>query len=258
MPRRFVDLSVAIENDIIADPPGYGPKVTYQDHKSTAPFVAARYEGLKPDDLPRGEGFAAELVQLSSHSGTHVDAPYHYTSTMQSGEPAAKIDELPLDWFFGPGVKLDFRHFPDGYVCSALDVESELNRIGHKLQAGDVVLVNTSAGQRYGQPDFVEAGCGMGREATLYLTSRGVRLTGTDCWSWDVHYKYMNEAYQRTKDVSVIWPGHRSGGTIPYSHMEKLHNLEKLPASGFLVSAFPVKIRGASAGWTRAVAIFED
>jgi kynurenine formamidase len=40
--------------------------------------------------------------------------------------------------------------------------------------------------------------------------------------------------------------------------MEKLHNLEALPATGFLVSCFPVKIRGASAGWTRAVAIFED
>ena len=48
------------------------------------------------------------------------------------------------------------------------------------------------------------------------------------------------------------------GRDIGYCHLEKLHNLEALPANGFTVSCFPHKIRGASAGWTRAVAIFED
>ena len=63
---------------------------------------------------------------------------------------------------------------------SGADVEAELARIGHKLEPLQIVLVNTSAGARYGQPDYVPTGCGMGREATLYLTSRGVRVTGTD------------------------------------------------------------------------------
>ncbi|HEY7644139.1 MAG TPA: cyclase family protein, partial [Hyphomicrobiales bacterium] len=35
-------------------------------------------------------------------------------------------------------------------------------------------------------------------------------------------------------------------------------NLEALPATGFLVACFPFKIRGASGGWTRAVAILPD
>jgi kynurenine formamidase len=39
--------------------------------------------------------------------------------------------------------------------------------------------------------------------------------------------------------------------------MEKLQNLEQLPAHGFWVIAFPCKIKGASAGWTRAVAVFD-
>jgi kynurenine formamidase len=43
-----------------------------------------------------------------------------------------------------------------------------------------------------------------------------------------------------------------------YCHIEKLANLESLPPSGFMVACFPFKIRGASAGFTRAVAIFED
>ncbi|UCE30737.1 MAG: cyclase family protein [Burkholderiales bacterium] len=67
---------------------------------------------------------------------------------MDRGKPAAKIDEIPLHWFFGPGVKLDFRHFPDGHVVSAAEVEAELGRIGHALEPGDIVLVNTSAGER--------------------------------------------------------------------------------------------------------------
>jgi kynurenine formamidase len=177
---------------------------------------------------------------------------------MDGGKPAARIDELPLDWFYGPGVKLDFRHFPDGYVVTARDVESELARIGHSLRPLDIVLVNTSAGKRLGQEDYVKAGCGMGREATLYLTSRGVRVTGTDCWSWDAHFSHMARRFAETRDVSIIWEGHKSGREIGYCHIEKLHNLEALPATGFLVSCFPVKIKGASGGWTRATAIIDD
>ncbi|MDB5532492.1 MAG: cyclase, partial [Hyphomicrobiales bacterium] len=100
--------------------------------------------------------------------------------------------------------------------------------------------------------------CGMGREATLYLTSRGVRVTGTDAWSWDAPFGYTAKRYAETKDPSIIWEGHKAGREIGYCHIEKLHNLETLPPHGFTVACFPVKVKAASAGWTRAVAIFED
>ena len=63
---------------------------------------------------------------------------------------------MPLDWCFGRGVKLDFRHFDDGYVVTADDIDTELDRIGHTLAPFDIVLVNTSAGARYGHDDYVE------------------------------------------------------------------------------------------------------
>jgi kynurenine formamidase len=157
-----------------------------------------------------------------------------------------------------PGVKLDFRHFADGYVASARDVEAELDRIGHKLKPLDIVLVNTGAGTAYGRPDYVAKGCGMGREATLYLLERGVRVTGTDGWSWDAPFVHTKEKYLATGDASLIWEGHKAGREIGYCHIEKLNNLEALPATGFTVSCFPVKVRGGSAGWTRAVAIIDD
>ena len=65
--------------------------------------------GLRVQDLPDGEGWAFELVQFTTHNGTHMDAPYHFQSKTIRGEPMMTIDQVPLDWFFRPGVKLDFR-----------------------------------------------------------------------------------------------------------------------------------------------------
>ena len=183
MVRRIIDLSVPIENGVQSDPPGYGPSIEYIDHKQSVPGLLAFFPGLTADDLPGAEAWAIERVQLTTHNGTHLDAPYHYASTMDGGKRAITIDEVPLDWCFQPGVKLDFRHFPDGYVVTPTDIEAELARIGHTLSPLEIVVVNTRAAARFGQDDYVSAGCGMGRAATLYLTERGVRVTGTDGWS---------------------------------------------------------------------------
>jgi kynurenine formamidase len=257
MPRKLIDISVPLENGVAADPPGFGPAIEYLDHKQTVGFLTAFFPGLRAEQLPDGEGWAIENIKLNTHNGTHLDAPWHYASTMDRGKRAITIDEVPIEWCFQAGVKLDFRHFPDGYVATARDVEVELARIGHTLAPLDIVLVNTAAGAAYGRADYVATGCGMGREATLYLTERGVRVTGTDGWSWDAPFVHTRRKFEATGDAGLIWEGHKAGRDIGYCHIEKLHNLEKLPAHGFLVSCFPVKIRGASAGWTRAIAILE-
>lgn len=257
MPRHIIDLSVPIANDVPADPPGFAPQVTYLNHQQTVGQLLPFFPGLSQDDLPGGEAWAIERMSVFTHNGTHLDAPYHYHSTMNGGERAITIDEVPLEWCFSRGVKLDFRHFEDGYVATAGDVETELARIDHDLQPLDIVVVNTAAGAKYGQPDYVASGCGVGREATLYLLERGVRVTGTDAWSWDAPFVHTAEKYAETRDASLVWEGHRAGMDLGYCHIEKLHNLEKLPASGFTVACFPVKITAASAGWTRAVAILD-
>jgi kynurenine formamidase len=257
MARTIIDLSIYLENDVVSDPEVYRPKITYIDHKMSMPQLVGFFPGVKPEDLPDGEAWAIEKIELITHNGTHLDAPYHFASTMNHGERAITIDEVPLDWCFQPGVKLDFRHFPDGYVATADDVKKELERIGHDLQPLDIVAINTSAGKRYGQEDYVSAGCGMGYEATMYLLERGVRLTGTDGWSWDAPFVHTAKNYARDADPSIIWEGHKAGRDIGYCHLEKLHNLEVLPGDGFQIACFPMKIRGASAGWTRAVAILE-
>lgn len=259
---RFIDISMHLENEMRSDPDIARPRIEYLGHAETIGRIQSFFPGLEPEDLPDAAGWALERVQLTTHNGTHLDAPYHFHPTMNhaSGTPqrAWTIDEVPLSWCFAPGVKLDFRHFPDGYVANAADVQAELERVGHVLAEGDIVLVNTRAGSRYGHDDYVEAGCGMGREATLYLLERGVHLTGTDAWSWDAPFVYTRAKVEATGNAGLIWEGHKAGRDIGYCHLEKLHNLEALPPHGFTVICFPVKIRGASAGWTRAVAILDQ
>jgi kynurenine formamidase len=145
-----------------------------------------------------------------------------------------------------------------GSYFSPAEVEQELKRIGHELKPLEIVVVNTRAGSRYGNDDYVNAGCGMGYDATIYLLEKGVRLTGTDAWSWDAPFYFTSQKWAKDHDASIIWEGHKAGRDIGYCHLEKLHNLEALPGDGFTIACFPHKIRGASAGWTRAVAIFEE
>ena len=262
MPRRLIDLSIPIEMGVESDPPMTTPKIRYFKHGETVGQLQAAFPGLEACDLPDGEGWAVERIDLSTHNGTHMDAPWHYHSTQDAAlpggsRPSMTIDETPLDYCFGPGVKLDFRHLEDGYVVQRADIDAELARIGHRLRPLDIVLVNTSAGSHYGQPGYLGRGCGMGREATLHLTEQGVRVVGTDGWSWDAPFALTARKWAATRDPSLIWEGHKAGREIGYWQMEKLHNLESLPSTGFEVSCFPVKIRAASAGWVRAVGIVD-
>jgi kynurenine formamidase len=257
LPSRMIDLSSALDNETVYDHPFMRPKIEYLSHKQTAPLLCEQFPGLKPADLPDGEGWAYEQVHLTTHNGTHMDAPMHFQSKSIDGKRMMSIDEVPLEWFFRPAVKLDFRHLPDGHVVSGAEVEAELKRVGHELKPFDIVLVNTRASSCIGTDEYLTAGIGMGREATLYLTSRGVRVTGIDAWGWDAPFVHTRERWLKTRDPKIIWEGHKAGREIAYCHMEKLCNLEQLPAHGFTVACFPYKIKGGSAGWTRAVALFD-
>jgi kynurenine formamidase len=253
--KQFIDLSISLENNAFSDPVVMLPKISYIKHKDSIAQMAYFFPGLSKEDLPDGEAWATEHVELSTHNGTHLDAPYHYATTMDGGNPAITIDEIPLEWCFKPGIKLDFTSFEDGYVVSALDVEQELKRINHQISPFDIILVHTRAAKVYGTKDYLSAGCGMGRKATLYLLEKGVKLTGTDAWSWDAPFVHTAVKYVKEKNPHIIWEGHKAGRERAYCHLEKLTNLHALPSHGFVVSCFPVKIKGASAGWTRAVAL---
>lgn len=97
----------------------------------------------------------------------------------------------------------------------------------------------------------------MGKAATLWILEQGVRVVGTDAWSWDAPFSHTRRKVAETGDASLIWEGHRAGREIGYCHLEKLAHLDQLPDYGFNVACFPVKVHRCSAGWTRAVAILD-
>jgi kynurenine formamidase len=255
--RRFIDLSIAIEPNLPSDPPMMVPKIQYMDHDEGVDSMRMFFPGLQREDLPGAKGWAVEYVELSTHSGTHLDAPWHYHPTMDGGKKALSIDEIPLEWCMGDGVVLDFREFQDGYKVTPEDIKEGLKKIGYTLKQWNIVLIMTGADMFWGTPEYLVRGCGMGREATLWLLDQGIRVVGTDAWSWDRPLPLIAEEFRATGNTSIIWEGHFTGIEKGYCHIEKLTNLDKLPPFGFTLFCFPVKIKKASAGWVRAVALVE-
>ena len=256
--KRFIDLSVAIEPDLPSDPEMMIPKVQYLNHDEGAEMMTVFFPGLRKEDLPAGKGWTVEFAQLTTHSGTHLDAPWHYAPTMDKGKRALTIDEVPLEWCMGPGVVLDLRHLPDGHRVVPADVEAALRKIDYRLQPGDIVLVMTGADKHWGTAEYLSKGCGMSREATLWILEHGIRVVGTDAWGWDRPFSNILEEFERTGNTAIIWEGHFAGIEKGYCHIEKLTGLDRLPPVGFTFFCFPVKIKGASGGWIRAVAMIEE
>ncbi len=251
---KIFDLNVPTEDSPSEPIP---VKVEHQAHEESAAFMASFFEA-KVDDLPNGLGWANDNASISAHSGTHVDAPWHYYPTC-GDKPARTIDQLPLEWFYGDGVLLDLRHKPKGGLITSEDLKNALAKINYTLKPGDIVLIQTGADKFWGQADYFNAGAGVNAEATRWLIEKGIRVMGIDTWGWDQPFWAMKERFKETGDPSVIWEAHRVGMDLEYCQIEKLANLDQLPRpTDFKVTCFPVKLTGGSAGWTRVAAIFED
>ena len=250
---RIIDLSVALENH--ATEP-YPPSIAASDHAAGARRLGT-LAGVDARDFPDHIALATESVTASTHSGTHVDAPWHYGPTSE-GRPARRIDEVPLEWLYGPGVVLDVRHCEAGAEITVEDLERALAAIDHELSAGEIVALHTGTDRYWGSHRYLAMQPGLGRAGTEYILDRGVRTIGIDAWGLDRPASAMAESY-RAGQSDALWPAHFLGREREYVQIEKLANLDALPApTGFTFAAFPVKVSGGSAGWCRAVAIVED
>lgn len=254
MAKKIYDLSVTLANY------GYDPRpaeIKYWHHKDTPRFYAGM-TGVEPQAFPDGEALNSEHVSAITHTGTHLDAPWHYGS-MSGGKPAMTIDEVPLEWCYGDGVVLDFRYKKPSEIIDIKDIENELNRIDYKLKPGDIPCLMVLGGDKYlTDKDYPQMHTGITKEALFWMLDIGVNVIGTDGWSLDKPMKYMKEEYlSGVKDA--MWPVHFAGRERAYCHIEKLANLDLLPKPfGFTLYTFPIKILRGSAGWCRPVAIFND
>ena len=201
---------------------------------------------------PRSLRGGVTVTDASTGGGVMVICTFTVVPGLAEAKP------ITLTTTMGPGVKLDLRHLPSGTLVMPEDIDAALGAIDYTLKPFDIVLMNTVAADAYGRDDYVDTGIGFGRAATLHLTNQGVRVVGTDAWGWDLPIPVNRANFEASGDPSIVWEGHKAGADVAYCQIEKLQHLETLPSHGFTVACFPAKVRGASAGWTRAVAIFED
>jgi len=71
MTRKLIDISIYLENDVASDPEGFRPKITYSNHQDTFPQIQSFFPGLEKKDLPDGEAWAIEKVELLTHNDYH-------------------------------------------------------------------------------------------------------------------------------------------------------------------------------------------
>ncbi|MER7706505.1 cyclase family protein [Kitasatospora sp. NPDC097605] len=257
---RLIDLSSPIDADFWEAEP--------MEHKVMTPAEAAVYmtDGMReqfgvdldPAVLPDGEFLNQDILTVSTHIGTHVDAPSHYGTRTGHGGPPRTIDEMPLDWFQRPAFVLDVRGAGTGAVGADVLAE-ELARIGYRPQPLDIALIHTGASAWVGTQRYFTEFTGLDGSAVDFLLDFGVKVIGTDAFSLDAPFSDIIRRYRETGDRSVLWPAHFAGREREYCQIERLGGLDALPRpSGFTLTCFPVKIARAGAGWTRAVATVED
>ncbi|MET9295637.1 cyclase family protein [Streptomyces sp. NPDC003077] len=255
---RIIDLSTPV------DASGWEPEPV--QHQVMTPAEGAKHMSeemrthfgvrFDPAALPDRELLSIDTLTLTSHTGTHVDAPSHYGSVARYGDGRPRhIDALPLEWFYAPGMVLDLTGAGPGAVDASF-LRARLDRVGRLPDPGDIVLLRTGADALAGTPAYFTDFTGLDASATHLLLDLGVRVIGTDAFSLDAPFRHMIDRFHRTGDRGVLWPAHFAGRDREYCQIERLAGLDALPGpTGFTVACFPVKIKGAGAGWTRAVAL---
>lgn len=210
--KKIVDLSIPITNNTPIYPGDPEPKIS----------VAATIEN---------EGYNLHYVHIGSHTGTHVDAPYHICPT---GE---KIDELDLQLFIGTGVVIQVLGKEEHVSIGLSDVQAYL----YQLSPGKIVLFYTGWSQyaeeeKYFHHPFVEV------DVIHEMIKRGIRTFFIDALNIDA-----------VGDTS--FPVHHAIAAVNGILAENLANFEAIDFPDPLVMAFPLHIVGSDGSPVRAVAI---
>ncbi|QHI36609.1 Kynurenine formamidase [Kordia antarctica] len=252
---KIIDLSKPIQYNK-NDPWFMKVKIKHKPHRKAKWLI--RVLGLPFKLFPKGfTGWADDTIQkMGVHSTTHIDAPWHYSPTV-NGEKAKTIDEVPLDWCFGEGIVIDMKHKVDFDAITVKDITTFLDEQNLTIEPKMIVLIKTGRDKYNGTKDFHKIGTGMSAEATEWLIDKGIKVMGIDSWGWDLPLPYMLQKAKETGNSELFWEAHLVGQRKEYCHMEQLVNLDALPYTGFKIAVFPLKIVGASAAPARVVAMME-
>lgn len=227
---RLIDLSQDI----------YEGMMVYPGHSKTALWDHASHE----ETAPRFEGgfsFQTKAFTMNDNGPTHVDSFSH----LDPRPGALTIDQMPLDLFMGSGVCLDVSDVPPGTDITAEALDKANESSAERVAQGDVLLLYTATWDRYaGQPSYLTDFPGLGESGSQWIVDHGVKVFGVDSPTPD-------------NPVSRTYPCHMMCRRSSITHYENLAHLLQVVGVRFTFVGFPLKLRGAHGGPTRAVAILD-
>lgn len=227
---RLIDLSQDI----------YEGMMVYPGHLKTVLFDHATHEETV-DRFEGGFSFQTKGVLLNDNGPTHVDSFSH----LDPSPDAPTIDAMPLDLFYGPAVCLDVSDVPAKTDITPQHLDEAEGRSSAKVADGDILLLHTGTWGRYrAQRQYLSEFPGLGESGGEWIRRRGVRTFGVDSPTPD-------------NPTSKTYPIHMMCRKHWMTHYENLANLDQLIGRRFVFAGFPLKLRGAHGGPTRAVAIVE-
>jgi kynurenine formamidase len=212
----------------------------YPGHQPTVIFPMTQL--LQKDD---GKWtFAVNTLLMSEHAGTHTDSFTH----MDPSPDAKSIEKLPLENFMGPAVCLDVSHVPDSEFITKKDLEDAVSKAGLTIPSGGTVLLYSGAyGRHFPTLAYNQTHAGLNREAVEWLADQGIVNIGIDAVSIDVS-PHKGEEWKPAHTVC------RERGIL---NTENLGDLQPVAGKSFYYIGLPLKVRGGTAGPTRAVAVFD-
>lgn len=232
---KIIDLSHLIEHRGIAHPRHPKPMIwTWITHEETRKEL---------NTGPDGHASTVKVIQMSDHTGTHVDAPLHFDPS----PGALSIDQMPLEDFFGPALCLDLSHIPPKGTITVKHLQEAWQATGTGIEPRLIVLIYTGHAQRtFGKPEYFTDFPGLTPEAVQWFGEQGVKNFGVEA---------INPGHPDDKEFLV----HVMCRKLGMIHMENLVNLEKLLGKGkFTFIGFPLKIEGGSGSPVRAVGILDE
>lgn len=171
-------------------------------------------------------------VTMGSHQGTHLDAMFHFFDNGRT------LDQMPLDWFYGPARMLSLPMPAHGEITVA-----DLQEHEAYLQPGSKIVLNTGWHRQYGTQRYFEDCPSMTLPATQYLASRRIRLLGMDMPTPGKQWLELHHILL-AKNVEIVL-------------VESLANLDALPDE-FTFIGFPLNFKGRDGSPIRAVAVCDD
>lgn len=178
------------------------------------------------------DDYNIEMIFLSSHTGTHIDAPYHFV------KKGKKIHELDPSRFLQNAILIRTRSKPN-YSITKSDIISHEKKHG-KIPDHSTIVFATGWNDNTSRKDFFDANPGLSESAARYLVSKKANLVGIDSPSIDAGNNSRFTAHHILLKANVLI-------------LENLCNLSKL-STNFNLIALPLKLQNATGSPVRAIA----